>query len=334
MSKDGLYRVKGEPYRHKWSDDGSAYRLEQLSYQPGSLAMPPSDYLSTFQDMDKSFILVGERGSGFSTFRNWLQNQSGDWQVFNTSNFDSDAKGVWEKISRHESGKYILDRTYRGKANDPREEDKFLVQLAKILESPEWASSPDNRFICFTYDAKNLSNDQLYSAMSDRLHVYRLPIFTQVEIEIWLKDLLTIDKVQQLNQNLKRIGELVIELLGGQPQLTHGLFNLVGQSIKGLQLPGLEKLFESSGKKIRRNYSNVVNIWKKELYEYLKTSPSAKRSMKAFVNGNTINSDHCSTDETTLYLIGWLYQVKDDEWGIRSSCHRTWARQTLRGDLQ
>ena len=344
MTQDGLFRDQyGDVFHYKWKDKNhdkyETFRLEQVTYHPGALKVPPIDVWPTYDELDRTFILIAERGGGFKTFNQWIERQDENkWQIFSLRDVqDDESKSIWKDLQKFKPGNYLLDRTYYGEGAELFPEDtNSLAQIASILEHKDWTKAK-NRFICATYDTRNLSKDILFSALLDKVHIYRLPQFSSKELVQWVEVLLekhgsgAVESTQKL-----KLASLARDLVGGQPRLTHNLFNLTDQELRkdNKRLDSMENVFHNCGRTIRRNPPNVVNRWKKELKDLLISSPSAKTLLEIYSQGNVKPEYRDYTPEDKeLYLTGWVAMNSKQQWGIRSDCHRDWAIQTLRGEL-
>ena len=307
------------------------FRLEKATYQPGSLGLPLENEIRSFGDMEQSFILVGERGSGFGYFQKWLNentSKSKQWKTFSLRNMGKQDTEIYESFINEQGGYYILDRTAYGASTIRFEEDpQKLAQIGATLEREEWRNSADNRFIVFTYDISNLVNDLLFSVMFDRVHLFRLPMFTPEELEVWLTHVVKPTETDNHCEN----SEIIYQLIGGQPKLCRSFFDHLAPLIGSKSETAA--IIQKAGHKILKQPPNIVHRWKESLKTLLDKKPACKRLLETYVEGFKRDEDAYVDEDIDLYLQGWLAKDVAGKWGIRSQSHRELAVQTLRGDL-
>lgn len=357
---DGLFYKKGakEPFRFTWGEKGKCYRLEPVTTTPGAFEVPPLDTVkcedSLFEQdlLPRELILVGERGGGLTYFLDWLtQGGSDQWQQYGpikaAEYLQSDVKN---------GNKYLAIDTTRPNLHEEPEEQKAMARIAAILDSNEWKQS-GNRVVCLTRDVHCLEKGQTaYSVILSRGHAYRLPHFLPIELEKWLKELVSPGKQKSTLWNKlldeetvkKKAGEeqltpkhlayKIHRWIGGQPMLTHFLLRRVADAWESDQPKSpqdLKALIQQAGMYLRDHRPHLVKRWGTELKELLK-DPVAKRRFESYAAGVTKPpKDDFDRIDVDLYLAGWVGWIWGNDgqarWGIRSACHEAWAREILQG---
>ncbi len=338
QSNDGLfYTRKGKPFTFSWRmGNQQAYRLEPVTDLPGTLKVPaPADRLYTPMSLPAVLIVVSERGGGASHFFNWLlSTQSG-------SNRPTADTAGWQRLSLDDAHnalsnwlrkpsclRIIIDRTVGEEPND--EFRRTLAEIVSIVERPEWIKS-SSRLICATREIQKLKIDLLYSSLLARGQACRLPHFLSPELAHWGAELAQKWKLDSMAE-LDDLAKDVKRWIGGQPTLTHFFFRYVDDRLVERPASGLRELFEEAGKYLRDHRPYIVNRWARDLEDLLESSPIRHR-LEIYASGGTKDpSDPDFDDEDArLFLAGWVGLNPENQWGIRSLCHRQWAREILRG---
>ncbi|MCO5165785.1 MAG: hypothetical protein M9894_05380 [Planctomycetes bacterium] len=288
-------------------------------------------------------IVVGERRGGMSTFLNWLTRSSrrggkkkagrstAEWEFCETG------KQVDAALEQQrESGaqvRLVLDRT---RPEWAREGDQILRRLAAAVESDRWRET-GCAVVVATHEVGALRSDTLCSAIFTRGKAFRLPHFDPSELERWVELLLTKKKAaRSLAANRAKIGALarrVKALVGGQPLLTHMVFRAVDDTLPSVRtFDALEASFTAAGRSLEQNPPHIVERWKPELLKLLVT-PACRRLLEVYVGGDAKSVDETTQlpdDDALLFMAGWVGLTEPGRWGIRSQCHRAWARTILR----
>lgn len=341
-SNDGLfYTRKGKPFTFSWRlGSQPAYRLEPVTDLPGTLKVPaPADRLYTPMRLPPVLIVVGERGGGASHFFNWLGAQpASDRSTPNTTKAGTTG---WQRLSLKEArkvlsagskeGKHIvIDRTISEEPDDEHRRD--LAEIVSLVERPEWTES-SSRLICATRDVQQLKIDPLYSNLLSRGQACRLPHFSPPELAHWCAELAQKRRIQGMAEPvLEDLGKEVKRWIGGQVTLTQFFFRFVDDQLENDPKGDLMEFFQEAGKYLRDHRPHIVDRWALDLRDLLELPPTRRR-LEIYASGGTkdpLDPDF-DDEDARLFLAGWVGLNPEKRWGIRSLCHRQWAREILRG---
>lgn len=287
-------------------------------------------------------IVAGERGGGASHFFNWLLGaQPGSNR--STSGTTRAGTAGWQRLSLSEARnvlsawnrkpsclRIIIDRTVGEEPND--ELRRTLAEIVSLVERPEWIES-SSRLICATREVQQLKIDPLYSNLLSRGQACRLPHFSPPELAYWCAELAQKRKLQGTTEpELDNLAKEVNRWVGGQPTLTHFFFRYLDDRLVERPASGLRELFQEAGKYLRDHRPYIVNRWARDLEDLLELPPTRHR-LEVYASGGTkdpLDPDF-DDEDARLFLAGWVGVNPEKQWGIRSLCHRQWAREILRG---
>lgn len=343
QSNDGLFYTREEkPFVFSWRvGNQPAYRLEPVTDLPGTLKVPaPADRLYTPMSLPPILIVVSERGGGASHFFNWLLNAQAGAKRSSAGTAEARTAG-WQRLSLRDAHRklsawakkpsclrIIIDRTVDEEPND--ELRRALAEIVSIVERPEWAES-SSRLICATREVQRLKIDPLYSNLLSRGQACRLPHFSPPELAQWCAELAQKWKLNG-SAELDDLAREVKRWVGGQLTLTQFFFRWVDDQLKIAPEADVTELFQKAGKYIRDYRPHIVDRWALDLRDLLE-QPPVRHRLEIYASGGTKDpSDPDFDDEDArLFLAGWVGLNPDKQWGIRSFCHRQWAREILRG---
>lgn len=340
-SNDGLfYTQEGKPFTFSWQvGNQPAYRLEPVTDLPGTLKVPaPADRLYTPASLPAVLIVISERGGGASHFFDWLVGaQPGSPR----STAGEEGTAGWQLLSLKEAHRVlsswtgdppciriIIDRTVGEEPSDNLR--RALAEIVSIVERPEWTKS-SSRLICATREVKQLKIDHLYSNLLSRGQACRLPHFSPPELAAWCVELAQKWKLNGTTE-LDNLAKDVKRWIGGQLTLTHFFFRYVDDRLVEKPARSLGELFQEAGRYLRDHRPHIVDRWALDLRDLMELPPVRHR-LEIYASGGTKDpSDPDFDDEDArLFLAGWVGLNPEKQWGIRSLCHRQWAREILRG---
>jgi hypothetical protein len=343
LSNDGLfYTSQGKPYSFSWRiGRQQAYRLEPVTDLPGTLKVPaPADRLYTRDSLPAVLIIVSERGGGTSHFFKWLINaQSGLNR--STKNAVKTRPAGWQRLSLKDAYsrlsdwikspdrvQIVLDRTVGEEPND--ELRRAFAEIVSIVERSEWTET-SSKLICATREVHKLKIDPVYSNLLSRGQACRLPHFSPSELVHWCDELAQKWKLHDTAE-LDDLAKEVKRWIGGQLTLTHFFFRYADDRLAERSATGLRELFQEAGKYLRDHRPYIVNRWERDLKDLLELPPVRHR-LEIYASGGTKDPSDPDFDEedARLFLAGWVGLNPENQWGIRSLCHRQWAREILRG---
>jgi hypothetical protein len=119
-----------------------------------------------------------------------------------------------------------------------------------------------------------------------------------------------------------------IEHTGGQPLLVqHLLYRLL--SVARSQLD--ESDVEQAARRLRAAPPAEVGVWKSDLRRLLKEHPHLRQPMETYVAGGTLGPARFPppSEESPLFIAGWVRLNRSRRWGIASGMHRDLARAVL-----
>ncbi|CAM2067500.1 hypothetical protein SCOR_19115 [Sulfidibacter corallicola] len=281
MIRDDVFTVfkengeEEEAFEYRWGEtENSQYRLERATRRIGTLETPPENKTLNYNDLDRVFLLVSERGSGFKVFRKWLENGacreeaspgergetetgpakqsfqnmvSPPWMVIDGNlvlhQSDANPPRFWQGFLSGEPGNFILDRTFHGDSQTSPAANLALAQINGVVEAMR--HSPKFRFIHASYHLPSMEIDPVFSHLLDQCHLYRLPQFEIDELVTWLAQLAAKYKHRSIGIHLEaeekeHLARQIKFRVGGQPRLTSALFRLVDDAIL-TQLPEEER---------------------------------------------------------------------------------------------
>ncbi|CAM2011238.1 hypothetical protein [Acanthopleuribacter pedis] len=269
MKKDNVFMVfntKGKEvvYEYRWGENHNPkFRLERATRRIGTLETPPTPEIKSYEELDRVFLLVSERGSGFKFLRQWLTSRqehvisqhkiSGkegsppkNWVLIDGNQVIQQNSLVqpdqWNAFLKQDMGCYILDRTFYGDNPITEKTGSVLTQINATVEAMR--TDPSFRFIHASYHLPSLEIDPLFSNLLDQCHVYRLPQFNIDELCTWLDELVKKYQNRTFTIDLKdakrSLAQVILYSVGGQPRLTSMLFRLVDDAIQA-QLPEDER---------------------------------------------------------------------------------------------
>jgi hypothetical protein len=340
---DGLfYTRKGKPFTFSWRvGNQPAYRLEPVTDLPGTLKVPaPADRLYTPLSLPAVLIVVSERGGGASHFFKWLLGARSEANRSTAGVAESGTAG-WQRLSLEKAYeilsvwagqpsclRIIIEQTVGEESND--ELRRALAEIVSIVERPEWIGS-SSKLICATREVHKLKIDPLYSNLLSRGQACRLPHFSPPELVYWCAEL-----AQKWNLNgpaeLNDLAKEVKRWVGGQLTLTQFFFRFVDDKLENAPERDVFELFQQAGKYLRDHRPHIVDRWALDLRDLLELPP-VRRRLENYASGGTKDPSDPDFDveDARLFLAGWVGLNPEKQWGIRSLCHRQWAREILRG---
>lgn len=339
---DGLfYAREDQPFTLTWKKSGqSAYRLEPVTDLPGTLKVPaPADRLYRATDLPSVLIVASERGGGISHFFNWLLNAGWRTQQFTNTTTETGLH-TWKRLPLIEAGsilstetgthrKIIIDRP----VDEAPTDEQALAAIASAVEQPEWTQS-SSWLVCPVRDFRYLKNDMRYSSLLNRGQAFRLPHFSFSELAEWCTELTSTRGIRDIAQiELDNLAKEVKRWIGGQATLTQFFFRYVNDQLaSNSKNVDLLELFQTTGKYLRDHKPYIVDRWAVDLRDLLE-SPTTRHRLETYASGSTKNplDPDFDDDDAYLFLAGWVGLNPEKQWGIRSLCHRQWAREILRG---
>jgi hypothetical protein len=318
-----------------------AYRLEPVTELPGTLKVPaPADRLYTPTSLPAVLIVVSERGGGASHFFNWLLSAKARANRPAADTAGTDAAG-WQRLSLDRARealsawtrkpsciRIIIDQTGSEEPND--ELRRALAEIVSIVELPDWTKL-SSKLICATREVQRLKIDPLYSNLLSRGQACRLPHFSPPELAYWCAELAQKWKLNGVTE-LDDLAKEVKRWVGGQPTLTQFFFRFVDDQLKDVPESDVFELFQKAGKYLRDHRPHIVDRWALDLRDLLELPP-VRRRLEVYASGGTKDPRDPDFDDedARLFLAGWVGLNPEKQWGIRSLCHRQWAREILRG---
>jgi hypothetical protein len=351
LTTGDAFLAEGVPFRYRWSGKGDQYRLERVSDSGGSFRVPERGEVSllTRDGLPPFSIVVGEEGSGLSTFRNWLSGASSEAETAEGSK----RAAPWRSVGMGEALKILAEGDSAGgpvRLILDRRREAFkefggqVAELAALIDRYEMSESW--QIVCITSDVEAIQEDLVFSSLASRGTIYRVPHFdpgvvgeggeaSDGELEHWVMAL--VDSVGHRALSPQQRGAAAVlakRWTGGQPSLTHLFFRRCADRLR--DLPNLELLsaFESIGDALRTNPPQIARRhWAAGLRAVLKRRPESADLMLRYIAGQTkvLGEDDFPPVDVELFMIGWVGYNHNQQWGIRSACHRQWARAVISG---
>jgi hypothetical protein len=318
--------VDDEVYRHGWE---GKYRLEKVTELPGTFRVPvPSQTTYGRADLPQAAIVVGERGSGMTTFIEWLTERGSQpaWELHGIREARLSLE-PWQSSAARASRFVVVDRSWGAQGD---EDD--VAWLAGLIDSASWRAS-HSRLVCVTRDVRTLRTDPLFSTILSRGHAFRLPHFDPPELKGWVRALLGADADKLQDEQIEGLGRAAKGWVGGQPFLTHLFFSKVKSDLTACPDQALHDAFDRAGAFLRDRRPHMVLRWQEQLASLI-GEPTARQELISYASGKTKTPGESNfTDhDVDFFLAGWVGRTADGErWGIRSRCHEHWARQAIRG---
>ena len=348
MRDDGLfYGAEETPFEYLWESSGgqsrAAYRLQRVTSTPGIFDVPVNQDRQVNlvpSEMPGEAIIVGERGGGLESFQDWLIHREtrSKWAILQPEE-------LVRVLDRFET--VILDCTRPAAVAEQRAPS--MARIATHLESLEWSLSK-RKIIVITHEIASLrTDDTIFSSILSRSHAYRLPHFdASGELEQWVEELLRKRKLlTKVREEGPEIARSIKQLIGGQPTLTHLLFRRVDDRWEksGVAPPTdakeLWEAFEEEALYLEENPPHLVRRWAQDLQALLARADVLRR-FEGYAFGDTKGpfdlvrgtGAHCDRVDADLFMAGWVGLDAAGVWGMRSDCHRRWAKEILREGSQ
>lgn len=317
------------------------HRLEPASEYPGTVSIPAhlqDDHKTSFsiRDLPQVSLIVAEEGSGITHFRDWLHKHGAQEKTLNEATESFNAKG---------DNTTVINFAYLDTPRSELSEDdrQYINELSAAVESkyPAPQQRPTSRIIILCRWLMNLQEEWQSSALLNRSSVFRLPHFDSRELVDFVASFMTkaaaatkVEIPDLSSDDVLVLAKLIKHQIGGQPSLTHQLLSTALRHIppKWHQDPRacLERLFTDEARRTRKSPPTALRHWKTHLSELMKRDPHVRTLIKGYVRGRTRQSyDELDESDAHLFLAGWVGWNPEGEWGIRSKCHKWWARDLL-----
>ncbi|MDS4039864.1 MAG: AAA-like domain-containing protein [Candidatus Competibacter sp.] len=311
-------------------------------------------------------LVFGGHSSGTRTFLEWwchiLDIDKQVWVICQSTDLDWEYFQKSSQIGNSDQDnqvKFVIEALFRNRADNNVEINSEFNNWARNLKKPfnliirDLSAIGTNRALQIATTLRRLTDQKIYvdlekyknfrflvtdnsdfnfrdiqdrSGLSSVTYHYRLPTFSEDEIQFLAKNL----SIHFL-ENEKTL-EQFHQYTGGHPLLVKSLLDrlkhLTGYSS---ETTVTKALILRACQQLRDSPPDQVRFWQKDLTDILERDGELISTMEAYVTGTTIGQERFPPPliERPLFIAGWLGLNCFNRWGISSRFHANLARPVL-----
>jgi len=202
------------------------------------------------------------------------------------------------------------------------DENKEIL-LGRLRDLVERRDLEGARFAILAHEMAPLEDAEPFSSFLGVCEVYRLADFTASDVAAMWRDWVP-DRAAQATE----VARACIEWTGGQPVLVNLYLGRLFDITKSKKEIQKESFDQVSAWLVEHPPRSALQHWQGELARIVKESTLLRRKVGSFLAGEV--RENVTREELPLFLAGWIGQVEDGRWAIRSRAHARWAEGPLR----